>query len=205
MASETVPPVTTPITLTFPTLVAVYDACVLYAAPLRDLLMRVALTGLVQARWSEEIHREWMENLLAQRPDLQRKRVQRTRERMDAALPAALVTGYEPLIDTLTLPDVNDRHVLAAAIHGNAAVIVTFNLSDFPATALSPHGIEALPPDAFLVRLFEMDAEAVGEAARRQREALQNPPKTVEEYLATLEAQGLPQTVARLRSQEEKL
>jgi hypothetical protein len=39
--------------------VAVYDACVLYPAPLRDLLMHLALSGLYHARWTERIHREW--------------------------------------------------------------------------------------------------------------------------------------------------
>jgi predicted nucleic acid-binding protein len=186
-------------------LVALYDACVLFPAPLRDLLLRVALTGVVQARWSADIHREWTENLLAHRPDLQRERVQRTQELMDVALPSALVTGYDPLLETLMLPDANDRHVLAAAIQGGASLIVTFNEKDFPTLALKPHGIEAVPPDLFLLRLLDRDESAVCHAARLQRQALKNPPKNVEEYLQTLEQQRLPQTVKRLRPLAEWL
>ena len=51
---------------------------------------------------------------------------------MDRHFPDALVVGFEPLIDGLTLPDADDRHVLAAAIRGQADVIITQNLKDFP-------------------------------------------------------------------------
>ncbi len=50
--------------------IALYDACVLYSAPLRDLLMQLALTDLFQARWTDEIHDEWIRNVLKNRPDL---------------------------------------------------------------------------------------------------------------------------------------
>ncbi|HMA95113.1 MAG TPA: hypothetical protein VKP30_20620, partial [Polyangiaceae bacterium] len=53
-----------------------------------------------------------------------------------------LVDGYEPLVEGLELPDPNDRHVLAAAIHGGASVIVTMNLRDFPERFLVPHAVE---------------------------------------------------------------
>ena len=108
--------------------VAVFDACVLYPAPLRDLLLRLALTDLFRARWSAEIHDEWVRAVLARRPDLSPAILDRTRALMDGAVPDAVVTGHEGLIPTLTLPDPDDRHVLAAAIRCQAGVIVTFNL-----------------------------------------------------------------------------
>ena len=49
-------------------LIVLYDACVLYPAPLRDLLVRLALTDLFQARWTDAIHEEWVRNVLADRP-----------------------------------------------------------------------------------------------------------------------------------------
>jgi len=117
---------------------AIFDACVLYPAPLRDLLMSLALTGLFRAKWTAAIHEEWIGNLLRNRDDLTRPQLERTRDLMDRAVPDALVAGYEELIDPLTLPDPDDRHVLAAAIRGRADVIVTSNLKDFPETALKP-------------------------------------------------------------------
>ena len=77
--------------------VAVYDACVLYPAPLRDLLMHLALSGLYRARWTERIHGEWIGALLRQRPELKREDLEWTRQQMDAAVPDCLVSGYEGL------------------------------------------------------------------------------------------------------------
>jgi PIN domain len=111
---------------------AVYDACALYPAPLRDLLLHLACVGLVRPRWTDAIHDEWIRNLLANRPDLARSQLDRTRALMERAVPDALVRGYEPRIPSLTLPDADDRHVLVAAIEAGAGVIVTFNLADFP-------------------------------------------------------------------------
>ena len=103
------------------------------------------------------------------------------------------------MIDSLILPDPDDRHVLAAAIRAGAQVIVTCNLRDFPAETLARFDIEAQHPDHFLVQLFDFAPGVICAAVKRQREGRRNPPKTVEELLATLESQGLPQTVARLR------
>lgn len=122
---------------------AIYDACVLYPAPLRDFLMWLGLSGRFRARWSNQIHNEWKRNLLKKRPDLSSEQLDRTSALMDKAIPDGLVTDYETLIPGLSLPDSNDRHVLAAAIRCNASVIVTFNERDFPAEALEPFGLEA--------------------------------------------------------------
>ena len=121
---------------------AIIDACVLYSAPIRDLVVRLAQAGLLQARWSDEIHEEWMRNLLKNNPRVSRERLGRTRFLMDAAIRDSLVTGHSQLVDSLTLPDPDDRHVLAAAIHSGAGLIVTFNLMDFPLESVAPHGVE---------------------------------------------------------------
>jgi predicted nucleic acid-binding protein len=169
----------------------VYDACVLYPAPLRDLLMRLALTDLYRARWSDQIHEEWMTAVLRNRPDLSRAQLERTRSLMNAHVRDALVDGHQPLIPALELPDPDDRHVLAAAIKCGADLIITFNLNDFPDHALAGYGLGACHPDSFLVDQLNLDAERVCTAMRQHRSSLKNPPKTVEEYLVTLEEQGL--------------
>jgi hypothetical protein len=63
--------------------IALYDACVLYPAPLRDLLMHMALTDLYRAKWTNAIHEEWIRNVLANRPDLTRQQLERTCELMN--------------------------------------------------------------------------------------------------------------------------
>jgi predicted nucleic acid-binding protein len=178
---------------------AFYDANVLYPAELRNFLMHLALTGLFRATWSASVHEEWIEALLRNRPDLSREKLERTRMLMDKHAEDALVTGYEDLIPGLNLPDPNDRHVLAAAIRGRADVIVTANVRDFPAEVLAPLGIDAQHPDEFVLHLLDLAPGIVATAARDHRESLKNPPKTIEEYLNTLDAQGLTQTVSVLR------
>jgi hypothetical protein len=180
-------------------LIAVLDACVLYPAPLRDLLMRVAATEIYQARWTDQIHGEWMRSVLEDRPDLTREQLERTRELMNSAIPDCLVSEYEVLIEGLSLPDPDDRHVLAAAIRCEAQLIVTSNLRDFPAKVLSANDVEARHPDPFLSNLIELYPTEVTVAALGQWRSLRNPPKTRDEFLGSLERQGLTMTVASLR------
>jgi hypothetical protein len=176
-----------------------YDANVLYPAELRNFLMHLALMGVFRAKWSAEVHEEWMRNLLKNRPDLTREKLERTRQLMDKAATDALVTGYEHLIPGLVLPDEDDRHVLAAAIRCGASLIVTCNLADFPPEALSPFDIEAQHPDEFILHLLDLMPGLVIEAAHNHRTSLRNPPKTVAEYLDSLESQGLKQSASVLR------
>lgn len=178
----------------------IYDACVLYPAPLRDLLIELAASSLFRARWTATIHEEWMSSLLASRADLTRAQLTRTRELMDAAVLDCLVTGYEHFIPVLSLPDENDRHVAAAAIQAKANAIVTFNLKDFPPDLLAPFALEAIHPDEFVTYQLDLDQAAVLVAAQRCRRRLRNPPRSADEYLDALRAQSLPKTAATLRA-----
>lgn len=177
----------------------VYDACALHSASVRDLLLHIAEVGVVRPHWSNEIHEEWIGSLLRRRSDLNRESLERTRRRMDEKYKNSLTEGCESLVPTLSLPDPNDRHVLAVAIHSRSSWIVTFNLRDFPRAVLQPYGIEAVSPDEFVLRLFQQFPRAVLQAANAHRLSLKRPPKTVGEYLATLEQQGLLKTVVFLR------
>jgi predicted nucleic acid-binding protein len=133
------------------TFTALFDANVLFGTRLRSLILELAKTGLFRARWSEDIHAEWMAAVVEKRPDLSIADLEPTRRAMDAAVPDCLVSGYEQLMPALELPDLNDRHVLAAAIVGKASVIVTFNRNDFPPTAVDRYGIHIKHPDEFLL------------------------------------------------------
>ncbi|MCY4431691.1 MAG: PIN domain-containing protein, partial [Rhodospirillales bacterium] len=132
---------------------ALLDADALYPAGLRNLLLRLADRYLFTPLWSADIHAEWTRSLLADRLDLDAAVLTRTRSVMDGHFPQAIVTGYAALAGDLGLPDPGDRHVLAAAIRGQADVIVTRNLRDFPADRVAPHTLVAEHPDAFLAGL----------------------------------------------------
>lgn len=180
-------------------LCALYDSCVLYPAPLRDLLMQLALTDLFRARWTNQIHDEWIRNVLANRPDLTLEQLTRTKILMNSHVRDCLVVEYEGLVPSLTLPDPGDCHVLAAAIKGEADIIVTSNLGDFPKTILNQYGIEAQHPDDFISKLIDLDPLKVVTAAETCRKRLKKPPKTFDEYVAILLKQGLTTTVVLLQ------
>jgi len=179
--------------------IAFLDANVLYPAQLRNFLMHLALQGAFQPRCSCVVHEEWISNLLANRPDLNRRQLERTRRLMDKHAVGAVVTGYEKLIPGLSLPDDNDRHVLAAAIHSGARVVVTRNLKDFPLSKLRRYRIRAQHPDVFVLHLIELSLETVCRAAKSHRQSLNNPPQTIEQYLDMLDLQGIPQAASVLR------
>lgn len=180
-------------------LVAVYDACVLYPSFLRDFLVRLAIhgrrEGVLRAKWTGRIHKEWIRAILRRRPDL-RKSLLRTRQLMDRHVGGCRVRGFERWERRLALPDEDDRHVLAAAIACVADVIVTFNTSDFPATALSPFGIIAAEPDTFVFQL--MDSGIVDSAAADHRASLTRPAMSVADYLDALGRNRLAGVAAAL-------
>ena len=155
---------------------ALYDASVLYPSLTRNLLVHLATSGLVAARWTEQIQDEWTRNLLQDRPDLTAERLARTRRLMDAAVPDALVDGYQELAESLNLPDPDDRHVLAAAITGEADVLVTWNLRHFPEETASVAGVEVLTPDDLICRLLAQAPQETRQAVEALRVSLRNPP-----------------------------
>lgn len=185
--------------------VVLYDANVLYPAPLRDFLIRMAVAGLVRAHWSPDIEEEWIRSVLRDRPDLTREQLERTARLMEAAVPGAVLEGYEHMIDALELPDPDDRHVLAAGIFMGVNVIVTFNVKDFPRDIVARQGIEMRRPDAFVLERLTADPDAVLAVARAHRAALRRPPKTVDEYLDTLAKCGLRRSAECLRDMASEL
>lgn len=118
---------------------------------------------------------------------------------MDTAVPDCLVTGYAHLVPVISLPDPDDRHVVAAAIHARADAIVTFNLKDFPQEQLGQYNLEAIHPDEFIQLQYGLNEAAVVIAAQSCCARLKNPLKTSDEYLDILQAQSLPKTVSLLR------
>jgi hypothetical protein len=184
--------------------VVVLDANVLYPFRVRDVLLRFAEAGLFRARWSRQILEEWASNLLAAKPHLEDS-VRLQREAMVRAFPEAMIEGHEALIPALTLPDENDRHVLAAAIRAGAQHIITENLRDFPSEALEPYGIEAVSADAFVSATYELYPIEATAALLRMRIAYKRPPMSANDLIMDLMRVGLPLTAAIARREIDLL
>ena len=167
--------------------------------------MHLALADLYEAKWTNEIHDEWIRNVLANRSDLKRQQLERVRNLMNAHVLNCLVDGYDHLIPSLKLPDEHDRHVLAAAICAQASIIITYNLRDFPAKALDKYKVTAIHPDDFLVKLIDHYPDTMCAAIRRLRIGLKKPPTNIKQYLAILEKQSLPKTVSKLEALSDLL
>jgi hypothetical protein len=180
--------------------VVVYDACVLFPNTLRDLLIRVSMAGLVQAKWTVEILDEMEVALRSRRPELEPDRLKRIRKLMIRAVPDCLVEGYEGLADGLKIPDEGDRHVIAAAKHAGAQLIVTNNLKDFPSEQLAQLHLEAKSADDFILDQVDIDERKVWACLQQIADSRTNPPDSVEDVMDQLEDSGLIESMAHLRS-----
>ena len=160
--------------------------------------MELAVRDLYRAKWTEEIHLEWMRNL-HQRKGIPIEKLERLKNLMNDNVRDCLVVNYEWIIPNLSLPDLGDRHVLAAAIKAKAGVIVTTNLKDFPKSELEKYEIEAQHQDVFISNLIDLyPAEVVG-AVRKCHQRRKNPPCTFNDYLNRLQKQELPNTVSTIK------
>jgi hypothetical protein len=181
-------------------LVAVYDACVLYSNFLRDFMVRLAIhgryQGVLRVKWTGRIHGEWIRAVLRDFPGVERTALLRTRRLMDRHIRGCRVHGYKRWEQRLNLPDPDDRHVVAAALACVADVIVTMNVSDFPASVLSAFGITTATPDVFVVQLAE--SGIVASAAADHRASLKRPPMTVDAYVDRLRRNGMAATATYL-------
>lgn len=177
---------------------AILDANVLYPQLVRDTLLSLAVERLYHARWSATIHAEWTRNLAKDRPDIAARLLQIV-ELMNASVPDCLVTNYEKLITSIDLPDLDDRHVVAAAIAGHADAIVTFNTKDFPADVLQPYGIEVQHPDEFVMNQLQLQKIPALSAIKKKRARWTNPARPAQELITAFEKRGLPMTADLLR------
>lgn len=118
--------------------------------------MELAVRDLYRAKWTEEIHDEWIRNLSRNRPEIPIEKLYRLRDLMNENVRDCLVTDYQWMIPSLNLPDLGDRHVLAAAIKAKAGVIVTTNTKDFPSSELEKYDLEAQHQDIFISNLIDL-------------------------------------------------
>lgn len=177
-------------------IVALLDANVLWSAPIRDTLLRAAELDLFKPLWTTQILEEFSRTFADRRRDISVKQIERLIIQLNAAFPTASVNSYEQLIHRMT-NDPGDRHVLAAAVAGQANVVVTWNLAHFRATDCTAFDIRAVTPDMFLLELCD-EFPAVMLSSIEQAADLRHPPIEMGELLKLLEP-TLPAFVSRLR------
>ena len=175
----------------------VLDTCVLYPIVLTDTLLRVVEQQVFRPYWSPDVMTELQRNLGAV-PQVGEDSARRRVDAMNRAFPDATVTGYEALIDGMEC-DPKDRHVLAAAVHSECQVVVTYNLKDFPPEAMSKHQLEAVHPDVFLLDQLDLYPEAVYAALRNQSTESARPKLTALQLMASFEKLELKGFAAELR------
>lgn len=184
---------------------AICDACVLYPFHQRNILIQASADGLYDARWTEEIHDEWMRNLIANVPALSIERLHATRRLMEQALPQALVRNFHHRIEDISLPDPDDRHVVAAAIETKASHILTWNLRDFPVKELRKHRLIGEAPDGFLAGIYDEAPELVVGSLANARRNLTKSGTSGQDFLKLLGRQGFTKLARRLRSHASAL
>ena len=183
----------------------VLDACVLYPNTKRDVLLSVAAEGCYLPVWSNEIQNEWSRNLRKNNSNVTKEKTSKTIKKMNNAFPKSTITGYKHLISTLILPDKDDRHVLALAVHINSKLIVTENAKDFPLTALLPFNVSIISTDSFLNQIYNKYDLLVIKAIKTMRARLKNPPKSVDELLDIFKSNGLADLRNSLESVKHRL
>ncbi|VVE47582.1 PIN domain-containing protein [Pandoraea fibrosis] len=185
---------------------ALLDACVLFPLATTDALMSLATAGFFATKWTQMIETEWIASLEEQRPELKGK-LQFRRDCMRDAIPDWEVpeAAWTPLIGSFTLPDPDDRHVLAAAIAGHADCIVTSNRRDFPDAIASEYGLEIVDPDRFIINQWDLDSVGAMTAFKQMRARRRKPQSNVEDFAQALERSGLPSTAQRIRDAADLL
>lgn len=168
---------------------------------LSDTLLRLADREMYRPVWSERIVDEARRAIRRVHPTMDPARIDARFRAMNAAFDDACVTGWEPLVDGLVLPDPDDRHVVAAALRAHAGVIVTANTKDFPSEFLEPLGLHALSPDAFLLDHLELDPESTLELVVQQAADHRRPPISLGQILTALDKAGVPQFAAAVVDQ----
>ncbi len=125
-----------------------------------DTLLRLAEPPqLFEPKWSDEIIRETIRTLEAKLRWPSSLTAQFEAE-LRVHFGEAWVSGYDRLIPRMT-NDEKDRHVVAAAVHAEAPIIVTFNLRHFRPEHLEPWGIAVLHPQSFLIEIFRQEQALV--------------------------------------------
>ncbi|WP_338846888.1 PIN domain-containing protein [Massilia sp. W12] len=183
----------------------ILDANILYGSFSRDLLLSLFAAGMYEAKWTEKITQEWVGHLLENNKNTTQEKLTRTIRLMNAIPPAALVSHYEQFIEQVTIPDKDDRHVVAAAIACGAQKILTWNLGDFPNKILKIFGVQAESPDAFIYELLLASPVEVIKIFKDLRMGFKAPPVSVDGFFERLNKNNFKLTAKFLERYKELL
>lgn len=176
----------------------VLDTNVIYPVIIRDLLFWFAHYDLYTPKWSNHIFDEWRS--VMERKGVPSHEIENRVQKANLAFPDALVRQYESLMTNLSLPDMKDCHVLAAAIKTNAHLIVTNNIKDFPEAVLNDYGIKAKTADDFLTDIIDLNGETAIEAFKEMVLHKRNPAMDEYAVLSQLKKIGLTDTANYLHA-----
>jgi len=158
---------------------------VIVDAQARDFFLTATEFGLIDVRWSNQILNE-VSRALTNRLGLDTPAVRRLLDVLDHAFPNARAQGFEHLIETIDLPDPDDRHVAAAAIHEECDLLVTENLDDFPDDVVDAFDLLVASIDdavSHVVGIAPQEMALVVDAILRR---LRRPTLSLDEYLQRL-------------------
>ena len=177
---------------------AVLETNIIYPIEIRDVLFWFAHYELFTPKWSNHIFDEWEKVMKGK--GVGEDEIKRRTNMANLAFPDAYVSNYEPLIETLTLPDLKDRHVMAAAVKTNANVIVTNNLKDFPEEYLATFGLSVKSADDFITDIIDLNHDKAVEAFRKLVLNRRNPDLDEFQVLDILRKNGLKDSADYLHS-----
>lgn len=143
------------------------DACVLFPPLVRRLLLDTAAAGRFVPLWSDRVLEEWRISAGAKQGPDAWVRIAAARAAMAEVFPDASARADPEVEAGLVLPDPADAHVLAAAAAGQANILVTFNLRDFPNRTMARFGIALRHPDGFLWEMFSQAPETLAPLIER--------------------------------------
>ena len=140
------------------------DTCVLFPTVMRTILLEAIKSKHDSAFWSEKILREWSTSA-KKVGNLGQLQADSEISILRANWPNSVISFSSELEESLYLPDLNDRHVLAAAIAGKCDAIITLNKKDFPRQILDQYGLLRLDPDHIILEYLKDDASIIIEIA----------------------------------------
>lgn len=176
----------------------VLDTNVLVGALIRNMILSLAEAGIFRPRWSTATINDEFARVFERLYPNQAGIALKQRDAILTAFPEGIAEVEECIVKGLSLPDPDDRHVLAAAIKTKASLIVTSNLKDFPLECLAQHEVEAISADDFIADCIDLAGPEAVAALRTMRERLKKPEIDAEGLLTRIEQVGLTQTAILL-------